>query len=107
MEDLIRLSPSGFIHLEMALDLNYLAACAEDAWMASRETANEVANRIGNFGPKVHYSPVTVVANAKDFVTYLQTRANQTLVDPATFITDASSTSAELIAQIVGKANEK
>ena len=73
-DDLIRLSPSGFIHLSLVSDLSYLAACAEETWVEDDSLARRVADRIARFGPKVHFSPVTMAANASDFVEYLAKR---------------------------------
>src|SRR5262249_3822414 len=45
--DLIAITPSGHVHLELShRDINYIAACAEDAWVSSRDLAEAVRARI-------------------------------------------------------------
>jgi hypothetical protein len=78
-EDLVRLSPSGFVHLSLVSDISYLAACAEEAWVEDEALARRVADRIARFGPKVHFSPLTVAANASEFVDYLARQQSQKL----------------------------
>ena len=85
-DDLLLLSPSGFVHLNVASDPSYLAACSEDTWITSEEVAAEVSNRIGFFGPRVHYSPVTVLLNAKDFVKYLLRRSGEEIANPKAYL---------------------
>jgi len=77
--DLIRLSPSGFVHLSLVGDTSYLAACAEETWVEDESLAKRVAARIAKFGPKAHYSPLTVAANASEFVDYLAKKQSQKL----------------------------
>lgn len=78
-EDLIRLAPSGFVHLSLLSDINYLAACAEETWVEDEGLARRVADRIARFGPKLHYSPITVSANASDFLDYLSKQQSKRL----------------------------
>ncbi len=70
--DLVRLSSAGWVHLQMLKDFSYLAACSEETWISSEVIAKTVANRIAHFGPKVHNSPTTTAANARDFIAYLR-----------------------------------
>ena len=45
--DLVSITPAGHVHLELAYnDLHYLAACAEDCWVADANLAEEVRARI-------------------------------------------------------------
>jgi hypothetical protein len=90
-DDLIRLSPSGFVHLSLATDLSYLAACSEETWLEDETRARRIAERIARFGPKVHYSPVTVAANASDFVEYLAKREDAQRMKPETYLEGAFS----------------
>jgi hypothetical protein len=69
--DLLRLSPSGFVHLNLVTDISYLAACSEETWIENEALAQSIAARIAKFGPKIHYSALTVAANASDFISYL------------------------------------
>ena len=76
-DDLIRISPSGFMHLQMSSEPTYLSACAEDSWVESRPLAETIRQRIGEFGPSAHFSPSTNLLNAKDFVKYLLERVSK------------------------------
>ena len=46
-QDLIRITPSGHVHLELAhRDVNYLAACSEDCWVTDFDLADSIRQRI-------------------------------------------------------------
>jgi hypothetical protein len=70
-DDLIRLAPSGFVHLRLIRDRSYLAACVEETWVEDQDLARRVAERVSHFGPKVHLSEATMNANSDDFMQYL------------------------------------
>lgn len=69
-EDLVRLGPAGFVHLELVGNVNYLAAVAEDTFFSDRHQAEEIANRIRN--PQSHLTIKTAVDNASELVNYLE-----------------------------------
>ena len=68
--DLIKLAPAGFVHLEMLQNVNYLAAVAEDTWFYDRASAERIAKRIGDI--EAQYQPYTAINNARDLVNFLQ-----------------------------------
>ena len=70
----------------MLRDFNYLAACSEETWISSEGLAKTVANRIAHFGPKVHYSPITTAATARDFIAYLRGIAAKELSHPENYL---------------------
>jgi transcriptional accessory protein Tex/SPT6 len=74
-DDLVCLTPAGFAHLDMVSNMDYLAACAEDAWVESKSLADAVARRIGRYGARQHYRRQTVRMNALEFVEHLVTRS--------------------------------
>ncbi len=45
-EDLIKLAPAGFVHLDLMSSVTYLAAIAEDTWFYTEPPARRVADRI-------------------------------------------------------------
>jgi len=102
-DDLIRLSPSGYTHLKLIWNPDYLAACAEETWLESEETVREIAARIGQFGPRVHYSRSTAVANAADIVGYLVDRATATATHPSVFLASDLRNPQDLLAAIAHK----
>jgi energy-coupling factor transporter ATP-binding protein EcfA2 len=69
-EDLIRLGPAGFVHLELLGIVDYLAAVAEDTWFSDEEVAYRVAERIN--GLEQHYNANTSIANAREVVDLME-----------------------------------
>jgi hypothetical protein len=109
-KDLVSVSPSGFMHLQMSSEPTYLAACAEDSWVESRELAEKVRQRIGEYGPAAHFSPATNLLNAKDFVEYLLARAEKERVYSTNVVNTVTADARDQIrgaAATVEKAYEK
>lgn len=102
VDDLLLLSPSGFVHLNIVSDPSYLAACSEETWVTSEKMAKEVSNRIGFFGPQVHYSPVTMLLNAKDFIKYLMRRSDTELANPKAYLENVGVDVRQNITHIAG-----
>lgn len=67
--DLVKITSSGVVHLQLMVNPEYLAACAEDTWIGDAEVCRRVAARIGP--PQRHFSAVTTTRNAGEFVAYL------------------------------------
>ncbi|SEO93866.1 Type I restriction enzyme R protein N terminus (HSDR_N) [Luteibacter sp. UNC138MFCol5.1] len=77
-EDLVRLGPAGYVHLDLVGNVNYLAAIAEDTFFDDRIQAERVVKRIKDMGSHLHLK--TAVENATEVVDYLDavlTRANK------------------------------
>ena len=88
-EDLVAIAPSGIIHLELLTDVNYIAACAEDAWYRELKPAQEIQERITNRVGAGQYSRETSIINADIFATYLANfKDNFLLTKPETYIED-------------------
>jgi len=51
------------VHLQIYMEVHYLAAIAEDSWFEREEAARLIANRIGDV--RRHYSSNTVLGNAE------------------------------------------
>lgn len=75
--DLIVITPAGHVHLELAhQDINYLAACAEDAWVSDHALADGVRQRVSQ-GPHFHaLSWRHTLASAAEFCRYLDAIQN-------------------------------
>ncbi len=70
-DELIIISPSGHVHLELLSNLDYLATCAEDVWYKDFDTATRISKRItGQIGAG-HYTRECVIENAEDLMQYL------------------------------------
>lgn len=78
-DDLVRLGPAGFVHLDLVSNINYLAAAAEDTWFSDRLQAERVAHRIRNLDSYLHLK--TVTENASELVQYLE-RVRSELAPP-------------------------
>jgi len=86
-EDLVILAPAGWVHLQLVVVPEYLAACAEDSWVADESLAQTVANKIGSGGSRLHYSAKTVRQLSLGFLEYLQSRWAALELRPALFAT--------------------
>jgi hypothetical protein len=83
--DLIKITASGVVHLQLMSNPEYLAACAEDTWIADENLCKRVAERLAK-GPKVHFSPVTTARNAQEFVEYLVARSAESICSPEAYL---------------------
>lgn len=70
-DDLVRLGPAGFVHLELVGNINYLAAISEDMFFTDRIQAERVATRIRNIDR--HLQVITAHSNAGEAVEFLET----------------------------------
>ncbi|NYG46419.1 hypothetical protein GGD67_003890 [Bradyrhizobium sp. IAR9] len=70
-DDLLRLAPAGFVHLELVGNAYYWGAIAEDTWFDNDLSAKNIAERIGDIARQ--YDADTVLYNARDVVAYLET----------------------------------
>jgi hypothetical protein len=68
-DDLIKISPAGFVHLDLLGNITYLAALAEDTLFSDEATARKIAHRIVDL--EHQYDAHTAYENAKDLVSYL------------------------------------
>jgi hypothetical protein len=68
-DDLIRLGPAGFVHLELIHNINYLAAVAEDTYFSDRIQAERVVERMRNV--EQHFHLANVSGNAEEIVEFL------------------------------------
>jgi transcriptional accessory protein Tex/SPT6 len=85
-QDLVCLSPAGFAHLGMVQNTDYLAACSEDTWYGDLRLAEAISERIGQHGPKFHYSRETTVANANNLVNYLAHQLKSEVAKPFNYL---------------------
>lgn len=72
--DLIAITPAGHVHLELAhRDINYLAACSEDAWVTEAKLAEDIQHRISQQPYWRGLSWHNALSNAAEFCDYLKT----------------------------------
>lgn len=78
-EDLVRLGPAGFVHLELVSNINYLAAIAEDTFFDDRLQAERIYMRIRNTDS--HLQMMTAYSNADEIIGFLES-VRQKLTPP-------------------------
>lgn len=94
-EDLLRLGPAGFVHLDLVSNVSYLAAVAEDTYFSDRLQAERVADRIKDSNRHLHVQ--TAVDNAGELVDYLHEVRKDVLPPNGTFLAnDAFSRLADI-----------
>lgn len=74
-EDLVRIAPAGFVHLDLIENVNYLSALAEDTYFPDRETAEMIVDRIKN-DIEYHMHVKTTIKNADTFLNFLEDQKN-------------------------------
>lgn len=94
--DLLRITASGLIHLQLMANPEYLAACAEDTWIAEPEVCRAIAERISK-GPEKQFSSITTARNALDLVDYLRRQAQQLPSSPQVFLEGSSAAVLDLL----------
>lgn len=85
-EDLVRLGPAGFVHLDLVGNINYLAAVAEDTLFFDRLQAERVAQRIRNFDSYLHLK--TVAENSSELIEFLEFARKQLTPPNGSFLDD-------------------
>jgi len=82
IEDLISIAPSGHVHLDLAMNLDYLSTCSEDFWFDNPQIAEAIAGRlIGKTGTG-HMSYLTSIENASMLISYLEAYRTKYLAIP-------------------------
>jgi hypothetical protein len=71
-EDLIAVTPAGRVHLQLARDFDYLAACAEDTWMCDEQLAGNICQAITQEPRSRSYRKSTIGNSALSFIRYLK-----------------------------------
>lgn len=85
-DDLVKLAPAGFVHLDLLGDPGYIAAISEDTWYNDENYAREVAQRIGE--RRLHYSEFTTYLNARLLHSYLNTQFVGMFPNPDAYLTN-------------------
>ena len=74
-DDLVMLTASGLVHLQLMANPDYLAACAEDTHLSDQDLVKRVVARIVSRDTVGHFSRLTTARNASEFVEYLKAKA--------------------------------
>lgn len=81
--DLIKISHSGSLHLDLLNNLSYLAACAEDVIYKYPETMMRISNRITSAD---YLDKIPLIATAKDMLQYLSIYRSEFLSLPDVYL---------------------
>lgn len=85
-EDLIKLGPAGFVHLDLVGNVSYLAAVAEDTYFNDRFIAEKVVSRIKASNSHLHIQ--NTVDNGSDLVDFLSEKQKQLTPPNGSFLLD-------------------
>lgn len=84
--DLVKITASGLVHLQLMANPEYLAACAEDTFVSDLDLAARVAERITSKGLSGQFSHMTAAKNAWELVRYLKQRAEEKVWAPDIYL---------------------
>jgi hypothetical protein len=89
--DLVKITASGAVHLQLMANPDYLAACAEETWLSEPDVAAHVARRLTEGGIAGQFARLTTARNAADLVDYLKRRADERLAAPEVYLEQQSA----------------
>lgn len=98
--DLVKVSAAGVVHLQLMANPDYLAACAEDTWLANSELAERVAARIGGADRRRQISPSTTARNAFEFVEYLRERSAERIAAPDAYLATVAAAELRVLREV-------
>jgi hypothetical protein len=87
-DNLIKLAPAGFVHLDLLTNVSYLAALAEDTLYTEEKTAREIAERIKSLD--VQYNQRTAYQNATDFYNYIKKQYESLVASTSSYLENSS-----------------
>lgn len=91
IDDLISLSPAGYVHLDLAKTLNYLSTVSEDSLFRENQPAKKIADNLVGRGGFMVDSRQATLSNAKTLVDYLIAYRDRFLIGEAKLILNSAS----------------
>lgn len=85
-DELIKLAPAGYVHLESIGNVEYLAAVAEDTWFSDTQIAERIAGRISRNDS--HFNIKNTIRNASDLLQYLEKIRSEQFPNAKAFLED-------------------
>lgn len=88
LDDLVSIAPSGFIHIELLNNINYLSAISEDTFFRENQVAKSIANNLignGSFKPE---SRQTAINNSYLLINYMNSYYQNYFVGSAQILSD-------------------
>jgi hypothetical protein len=87
-EDLIAISPSGLIHLDLLRNIDYLSTISEDVFFRENQPARKIADNLIGKGQFKVDSRQTALSNSSTLINYLESYHQKFFVGPAKLLTD-------------------
>lgn len=87
-EDLICITSSGIIHLDVLNNLDYLSSSSEDVWYREAQIADGIAQRISGRKGYGHFTKQTAIDNARDLKDYLLSYQTGRISKPEVYLKD-------------------
>jgi Type I restriction enzyme R protein N terminus (HSDR_N) len=71
LDDLIAISPAGFIHLDLLKNINYISTISEDTYFRENQVAKEIADTLVGRGKFRSDSRQAAISNSKTLLNYM------------------------------------
>ncbi|WP_223514757.1 type I restriction endonuclease [Pseudomonas sp. GL-R-26] len=97
-DNLIKLAPAGFVHLDLLTNVSYLAALAEDTLYTEEKTAREITERIKSLD--VQYNQRTAYQNATDFYNYIKKQYESLVASTSSYLESSNLASLASVSEM-------
>lgn len=87
-EDLISITPSGIIHLDLMRNINYMSSVSEDTYFRETQVAKIIADNITGAGSFRHSSKQTAISCSKTLIDYMFKYYNEFFPSNGVFLDD-------------------
>ncbi|MEP1781633.1 type I restriction endonuclease [Reichenbachiella sp.] len=85
-DELIIITSSGFVHLELLDNLDYVSSSSEDIWYNAEGVAKKIADTISSKKGFGHFTRNSSISNANEVIQYLIKYQNEYLSLPKTYL---------------------
>lgn len=97
-DNLIKLAPAGFVHLDLLTNVSYMAALAEDTLYTDEKTARQIAERIKSLDEQ--YNQRTAYQNAMDFYNYISAQLESLVANTSSYLENSSLASLASVSEM-------
>lgn len=88
LDDLVSIAPSGFIHLELLMNINYLSAVSEDTLFRENQVAKGIADNLIGRGNFKSESRQTAISNSNLLMNYMDSYYKNYFIGSAKILSD-------------------
>lgn len=82
-DDLVKITITGLLHLDLLADMNYLAACAEDIHYKNIEIMMRISHRLSDGS---YLTKLSVILTVEDMITYLSQYRKEFSSNPSAYL---------------------